>query len=259
MGPISPASQPILHYRLDPFEPGIKTRAKASDSTYMVTAQERRNLNRMAAEARVEGRIIIRNGMKFNRGLSGTTPTINAGQSFVTSVADTKPATVAPVVTRPRIASILPETIPGEAGLGAMNLAGRVPEGSGTGAGGGSEMDKIILDIASRKRDLRAELTNVEAEGADAADAAADAPAEDAPETEGGAAPAEMEEEVTNVNPEGADAPAEDAPETEDAPAPAEIEEETTNLNRDIHNPRLEKALRNEDGRARFGAVDVAS
>jgi len=83
-------SNPTLLYQLDPGEPGLLKSAKANKSYLQVSAQERRNLNRLESEARMEGRRIIFSDIKYFYGRDGSYSTIRAGETTVVSVTTEK-------------------------------------------------------------------------------------------------------------------------------------------------------------------------
>ncbi len=76
---------PMLHYRLDPGEPGLLSKARASASQAAVTGQEQRNLRRLKAEAIREGRIPTHWNISYSRGIEGSFAVIRAGQTTVVS------------------------------------------------------------------------------------------------------------------------------------------------------------------------------
>jgi hypothetical protein len=77
-------SDPILHYRLDPGEPGLR-QARARESALWVTAQERRNIRRLEAEARAERQQVIYENITYLFGRDGSFPSIRAGHTVVVS------------------------------------------------------------------------------------------------------------------------------------------------------------------------------
>ncbi len=79
-------SNPTLHYRLDPGEPGFATRAPASRSTQLVTAQELRNRVRLQREAIAQGRQVILAHSKFTHGKDGAFSTLKGGLTIVASI-----------------------------------------------------------------------------------------------------------------------------------------------------------------------------
>lgn len=79
-------SNPKLHYRLDPGEPGFATRATASRSTQLVTAQELRNRVRLQRQAIAEGRQVILAHSKFTHGKDGAFSTLRGGLTIVASI-----------------------------------------------------------------------------------------------------------------------------------------------------------------------------
>lgn len=112
---IDPVSinDPVLGFRLDPGEPGMLRRARASDATLRVTAQEQRNLSRLKNEAFREGRIPIQAGAVFTRSLPGTgVGTVVAGQTTVVSVPDsTPPASGVRIPGEERVRSLLEDVL----------------------------------------------------------------------------------------------------------------------------------------------------
>jgi hypothetical protein len=78
-------SNPTLGFRLDPGEPGMLRRGKASEATLLVTSQEHRNLVRMKSEAIRDGRVIIHAGIKFGRKFAGSFLTTASGLTTVIS------------------------------------------------------------------------------------------------------------------------------------------------------------------------------
>lgn len=93
-------SNPLISYRLDPGEPGMLRSARASDSAVRVTAQERRNLNRLVSDAYREGRIPVRTSISYDAGFEGAYMAVRGGHTAVTSVPDGTPASV-DVLTEP--------------------------------------------------------------------------------------------------------------------------------------------------------------
>jgi len=75
-------SNPTLHYRLDPGEPGLR-QARASESALWVTAQERRNIRRLEAEARAEGQQVVYENITYLFGRDGSYSSIRAGHTVV--------------------------------------------------------------------------------------------------------------------------------------------------------------------------------
>lgn len=86
MTSITPAlSNPTLHYRPDPGEPAFRTNARASDSAFVVMAQERRNLNRMKWEALERGHEIAYADVSYAIRRVGSFWAVRAGHSEVLS------------------------------------------------------------------------------------------------------------------------------------------------------------------------------
>ena len=56
---VAPITSPVLHFRLDPGEPGVLQSSPAGTSTVRVFGQETRNLTRLKAEAAREGKSVI--------------------------------------------------------------------------------------------------------------------------------------------------------------------------------------------------------
>jgi hypothetical protein len=79
-------NNPYLGYKLDPGEPGLLNKAKASESTLRVTAQEQRNLNRLVSEAVQEGRTVIWKGITYRPAIAGSFMGTAAGHTTVISV-----------------------------------------------------------------------------------------------------------------------------------------------------------------------------
>lgn len=78
-------SDPTMHFRLDPGEPGLLRSAPASQATLRVTAQEQRNLARLESEARMSGRVIIQSGTHYGREFAGGYLTTASGLTTVIS------------------------------------------------------------------------------------------------------------------------------------------------------------------------------
>jgi hypothetical protein len=74
-----------MGFRLDPGEPGMLRRGKASQSTLLVTAQEHRNLARLKSQAIREGRVIMHAGIRFGRAFQGPYLTTTSGLTTVMS------------------------------------------------------------------------------------------------------------------------------------------------------------------------------
>ncbi len=81
----SPNRNPVLGYRLDPGEPGMLRRAKASESFIEVSAQERRNINRLKTQAVREGRQVLFARIKYTYGIDGSYSSLRAGETTVVS------------------------------------------------------------------------------------------------------------------------------------------------------------------------------
>jgi hypothetical protein len=79
-------NNPYLGYKLDPGEPGLLTKAKASESTLRVTAQEQRNLDRLVTEAVQEGRVVVWAGITYQPTIGGSFMGTAAGHTTVISV-----------------------------------------------------------------------------------------------------------------------------------------------------------------------------
>jgi hypothetical protein len=85
-------SNPYLGYRLDPYEPGLISQAKASESALYVTARERRNLTRLVAQATQEGRTVVWAGISYQPTVAGSYMGVAAGQTTVISIEKPIPA-----------------------------------------------------------------------------------------------------------------------------------------------------------------------
>jgi len=78
-------NNPTLGFRLDPGEPGMLRRGRATEATLLVTGQEHRNLVRLKSEALREGRVIIHASSKFGRAFQGPFLTTTSGLTTVIS------------------------------------------------------------------------------------------------------------------------------------------------------------------------------
>ncbi len=78
-------NNPTMGFRLDPGEPGMLRRGRASEATLLVTSQEHRNLVRLKSEAMREGRVIIHAGIQFGRAFQGPFLTTTNGLTTVIS------------------------------------------------------------------------------------------------------------------------------------------------------------------------------
>jgi hypothetical protein len=110
--PIS-AQATMLRFKLDPGEPGVVRRAKASDATTLVTAQERRNLPRLSTQARLRGEEVISANISYKRAIIDGRAAVVGGRTTVTSreVPDSGP-TSAPGSAAPGSVRV-PERSPG--------------------------------------------------------------------------------------------------------------------------------------------------
>lgn len=79
-------SNPYLGIKLDPGEPGLLNKIRASESTMRITAQEQRNLNRLVSQAVQEGRTVIWKGITYSPAISGSFMGIASGHTTVISV-----------------------------------------------------------------------------------------------------------------------------------------------------------------------------
>lgn len=79
-------TDPTLGFRLDPGEPGVLRGAPASRSTLRVAEQEGRNVRRLEAQARREGRVVTRAVTTFTRAPAGSFLGTVAGLTTVESV-----------------------------------------------------------------------------------------------------------------------------------------------------------------------------
>lgn len=77
---------PHLGIKLDPGEPGLLNKIRASESTLRITAQEQRNLNRLANQAVQEGRTVIWKDITYRPSIAGSFMGIAAGHTTVISV-----------------------------------------------------------------------------------------------------------------------------------------------------------------------------
>ncbi len=78
-------NDPTIYFRLDPGEPGVRTSARASESTLLVTAQELRNINRLKAEAIEEGREVVYANITYRPDSVGPYHTVTSGHTVVVS------------------------------------------------------------------------------------------------------------------------------------------------------------------------------
>ena len=69
---------PVLHYRLDPGEPGIRTSAPASQSALLVHAQEQRNETRLVRNAINRGEVVVDSSKTFTPGVDGSYLSVRA-------------------------------------------------------------------------------------------------------------------------------------------------------------------------------------
>ncbi len=79
-------NDPTIYFRLDPGEPGVRTSAKASESTLLVTSQELRNINRLKAEAVQDGHDILYTNITYTPDAVGAYHTITSGHTVVVSI-----------------------------------------------------------------------------------------------------------------------------------------------------------------------------
>ena len=86
-------NNPILGYRLDPYEPGLLRQSRASQSTSQVVAHEYRNLTRLSRQAVLEGRVIISKTITFRPVIAGSYMGTAAGKTTVVSVEKYTPQT----------------------------------------------------------------------------------------------------------------------------------------------------------------------
>lgn len=95
-------NNPTLHYRPDPGEPAFLTNARASESAFVVMAQERRNLNRMKWEAFERGYEIVYADVSYAIRRVGSFWAVRAGHSEVLSrPADSRNAVRAVLAEQP--------------------------------------------------------------------------------------------------------------------------------------------------------------
>ena len=90
-------NNPILGYRLDPYEPGFIRRAKTSQSTAQVVSHEHRNLTRLTRQAVQEGRVIIRKQITYRPTVAGSYMGTVAGKTTVVSMEKAKTENADPV------------------------------------------------------------------------------------------------------------------------------------------------------------------
>ncbi|MEW5691976.1 MAG: hypothetical protein AB1765_01625 [Candidatus Hydrogenedentota bacterium] len=83
---INGIAQNRMYFKLDPGEPGMLRSSTPSQSTLQVTAQERRNINRLKADAMEQGGQVIQAQIKYNRGIENGIPVTRGGQTTVRSV-----------------------------------------------------------------------------------------------------------------------------------------------------------------------------
>ena len=79
------SNNPVLGYRLDPYEPGLIRQAKASQSTARVVSHEHRNLTRLTRQAVQEGRVIISRQITYRPTIAGSYMGTAAGKTTVVS------------------------------------------------------------------------------------------------------------------------------------------------------------------------------
>jgi hypothetical protein len=84
-------NNPTLGYRLDPYEPGLIHRAKASQSTIQVASHEHRNLTRLSREAIEDDRVIIKKQITYQPVIAGSYMGVAAGKTTVVSAEKSKP------------------------------------------------------------------------------------------------------------------------------------------------------------------------
>lgn len=87
-GSLSPVSSPTLYFRLDPGEPGVLRSSPASESTYLVFAQETRNLTRLTARAAQEGQKVIFADVSLAFSQVGNRVVATSGHTKVVTVED---------------------------------------------------------------------------------------------------------------------------------------------------------------------------
>lgn len=93
VAPVS-ARDPVLYYRLDPGEPGLRTQARASESALLVTAQEVRNQTRLISQAIARGEVVIEADSQYSPGIDGRFMSVRGGLTTVRSMPREKPAPV---------------------------------------------------------------------------------------------------------------------------------------------------------------------
>ena len=150
---------PVMGFRLDPGEPGMLRRARATEATLQVTGQENRNLVRLKSEAIREGRVIIHAGIQYGRGFVGPFLTVTNGLTTVIS-REPRPNLFESETARQAAEgggppALLPPPPPDETDEVAVPSAR--PE-----VAGGGESDE---DLASEETALRAELRRLEQPG----------------------------------------------------------------------------------------------
>lgn len=83
-------NNPVLGYRLDPYEPGLIRQAKASQSTAQVVSHEHRNLTRLTRQAVQEGRVIVSKQITYRPTIAGSYMGTAAGKTTVVSIEKAK-------------------------------------------------------------------------------------------------------------------------------------------------------------------------
>lgn len=79
------APPPLMVYRLDLGEPGVRIRAPATQSAYLVTSQEIRNQTRLRNAAVGRGETIVSSDTVYRGGIDGGTMTLRGGLTTVAS------------------------------------------------------------------------------------------------------------------------------------------------------------------------------
>jgi hypothetical protein len=140
-------TNPTLGFRLDPGEPGMLRRGKASQATLLVTGQEHRNLVRLKSEAIREGRVVIHADTSYGRAFAGPYLTTTSGLTTVISRA-------------PR-----PSVFESEAARRASSPPSPPPGGPEAGGAPSPALPETDDSSADEENRLRAELRRLESPG----------------------------------------------------------------------------------------------
>ncbi|MHC4605516.1 MAG: hypothetical protein ACYTAF_01100 [Planctomycetota bacterium] len=100
--PVS-STEPVFRLKLDPGEPGVVRTTSPDQAASVISAQERRNLQRLTNQARMRGEEVVSSKIEFRRAIVDGKPTVIAGRTTVTSREADRPA---PTPTTAQIGSV---------------------------------------------------------------------------------------------------------------------------------------------------------